>query len=152
MPLPFQSEQVTFVPRWRHDMEAVSPFLALHEDYPPMTSLLNNQSSCCWSQMSQYSRDITVRIYFYLFPVIPVSWWRQQMETFYAYWSFVRGIHLSPVSKSPHKGQWRGALTFSSICAWANVWANHRDAGDLRHHLVHYDVIVMYMQPHQGRD
>ena len=31
-------------------------------------------------------------------------------------WPFVRGIHLSPVN-SPHKGQWRGALMFSLICA-----------------------------------
>ena len=37
------------------------------------------------------------------------------------YWPFVRGIHQSPVN-SPHKGQWRGALMFSSICAWINVW------------------------------
>ena len=28
------------------------------------------------------------------------------------HWSFVRGIHRSPVN-SPHKGQWRGALMFS---------------------------------------
>ena len=33
------------------------------------------------------------------------------------YWPFVRGIHRSPVN-SPHKGQWRGALVFSLICAW----------------------------------
>ena len=32
------------------------------------------------------------------------------------YWPFVRGIHRSPVN-SPHKGQWRGALLFSLICA-----------------------------------
>ena len=32
------------------------------------------------------------------------------------YWSLVRGIHRSPVN-SPHKGQWRGALIFSLICA-----------------------------------
>ena len=31
-------------------------------------------------------------------------------------WPFVRGIHRSPVN-SPHKGQWRGALMFSLICA-----------------------------------
>ena len=36
------------------------------------------------------------------------------------YWPFVRGIHRSPVS-SPHKGQWRGALIFSLICAWITV-------------------------------
>ena len=48
--------------------------------------------------------------------------------------------HWSPVD-SPHKGQWRGALMFSLICAWAN----HRDAGDLRPHPAHYDVTVMLL-------
>ena len=43
----------------------------------------------------------------------------------------------------PHKVQWRGALIFSLICAWANAWANNRDAGDLRRHHAHYDVTVM---------
>ena len=47
------------------------------------------------------------------------------------YWSFVRGIRRSLVD-SPHKGQWRGALVLSLICAWAYGWANNRDAGDLR--------------------
>ena len=35
------------------------------------------------------------------------------------YRPFVRGIHRWPVN-SPHKGQWRGALMFSLICAWIN--------------------------------
>ena len=58
------------------------------------------------------------------------------------YWPFVRGIHRSPVC-SPHKGQWRGALMFSLICAWINGWVNNREAGDLRRHRAHYDVTVM---------
>ena len=58
------------------------------------------------------------------------------------YWPFVRGIHRSPVN-SPHKGQWRGDLMFSLICAWINGWVNNREAGDLRRHRAHYDVIVM---------
>ena len=58
------------------------------------------------------------------------------------YWPFVRGIHRSTVN-SPHKGQWRGALMFSLICAWINDWVNNGEAGDLRRHLAHYDVIVM---------
>ena len=37
-------------------------------------------------------------------------------EHFPRYWPFVRGIHRWPVN-SPHKGQWRGALMFSLICA-----------------------------------
>ena len=52
---------------------------------------------------------------------------------FPCYWSFVRGIHRSPVN-SPHKSQWRGALIFSFICAWTNVSANNQDAGDLKSH------------------
>ena len=58
------------------------------------------------------------------------------------YWPFVRGIHRSPVN-SPHKGQWRGALMFSLICARINGWVNKREAGDLRRYHAHYDVIVM---------
>ena len=62
---------------------------------------------------------------------------------FPCYWPFVRGIHRSPVS-SPHKGQWRGALMFSLICAWINSWVNNPETGDLRCHRANYDVIVMH--------
>ena len=58
------------------------------------------------------------------------------------YWRFVQGIHRSPV-KSPHKGQWRGALMFSLICVWINDWVNNRQTDDLRRQRSHYDVIVM---------
>ena len=58
------------------------------------------------------------------------------------YWPFVRGIHRSPVN-SPHKGQWRGALMFSLTCVWINISVNNREAGDMRRHRVHYDVIAM---------
>ena len=64
-------------------------------------------------------------------------------EHFPRYWPFVRGIHRSPAN-SPHKGHWRGALMFSLICAWINRSVNNREAGDLRHHRAHHDVIVMY--------
>ena len=40
------------------------------------------------------------------------------------YRPYVRGIHRSPVN-SPHKGQWRGALMFSLICARINGWVNN---------------------------
>ena len=56
------------------------------------------------------------------------------------YWPF--GIHQSSVD-SPHKGQWRGALIFSLMCAWRNGRVNNRDAGDLRLRRAHYGVIVM---------
>ena len=77
------------------------------------------------------------------------------------YWPFVRVIH-----RSLHKSHWRGALMFSLIfasingwvnnrykrpvtssfdvfCAWINCWENNREAGDLRRHRAHYDVIVI---------
>ena len=60
------------------------------------------------------------------------------------YRPFVRGIHRSPVN-SPHKGQWLGALMFF-ICARINGWVNNCEAGDLRRHRVHYDVIVMIIK------
>ena len=60
------------------------------------------------------------------------------------YWPFFAGNSPAPVN-SPHKGQWRGSLIFSLIYAWINDWINNREAGDLRRHRGHYDVIVMYM-------
>ena len=62
-----------------------------------------------------------------------LSWWRHQMEPFPRYWPFVWGIHRWPVT-----------LMFSLICAWINGWVNNREAGDLRRHRAHYDVIVMF--------
>ena len=62
---------------------------------------------------------------------------------FARYWLFVQGIHWPPVY-SPLKGQWRGALTFSLICAWINGWVYNREAADLlRRHGAHFDVIVI---------
>ena len=51
-----------------------------------------------------------------------------------------KNAHRSPVN-SPPKGQWRGALMFSF-----NLRLNKRlsEAGDLRRHLVHYDVTLMH--------
>ena len=66
-------------------------------------------------------------------------------KLFLRYWPFVWGIHRSPVN-SPHKGQWRGALMFSLICAWINGWANNGEAGGLRRHRAHCDVTVMVKQ------
>ena len=59
------------------------------------------------------------------------SWWRHQIETFSALLALCAGNYQSPLD-SPHKGQWRGALMFSLICAWTNGWANNRDAVTLK--------------------
>ena len=68
--------------------------------------------------------------------VLMRTWWRHQIDTFSALLALWGVISL-------HKGQWRGALVFSLICAWTNGWANHRDAGDLRRHHTNYDVTLM---------
>ena len=80
----------------------------------------------CFSTIQPYHDDV-------------IKW-----KHFPRYWPFVRGIHRSPVN-SPHKGQWRGALMFSLICAGINGWVNTREAGDLRRYRGHYDVTVMYI-------
>ena len=73
------------------------------------------------------------------------------METFSALLALcVRGIHRSSVN-SPHKGQWRGSLMCSLTCAWIIGWVNNREAGDLRHHRVHYNVTVMGNGGHSHR-
>ena len=60
------------------------------------------------------------------------------------YWPFVRGFHR-PLVDSSHKGQWRGALMFSLICARTNDWLNNAEVGDLRRHHTHYDVTVIIL-------
>ena len=109
-----------------------------------------------WQNISHYNvfRDMLIEKYimcwvFWIMRVrnvnrIPrrMSWWRHQMETFPRYRPFVWGIHRSPVY-SLHKGQWRGALMFSLICAWRNAWVKNCEASDLRRHRAHYDVTVM---------
>ena len=62
------------------------------------------------------------------------------METFSTLLAFCAvNSPVLPVN-SPHKGQWRGALMFSLICACTNGCANNRDAGDLRRHRAHYSL------------
>ena len=81
---------------------------------------------------------------------MPQSWWRHQMETCSALLALCAGNSPVPVN-SPHKGQWRGALMLSLICAWINDWVNNHEAGYLRHHRGHYDVNVMKAEMGQHR-
>ena len=79
-----------------------------------------------------------------LVPNVHITWWHHQMNTFSASLAFCMGNSPGPVN-SPHKGQWRGALMFSLIWTWINSWVNNPEAGDLRRHRAHCDVIVMNM-------
>ena len=97
------------------------------------------------------NRRMRLHVNLRLYPCSSLCSCKQQMshhddvikwKHFPRYWPFVRGIHRWPAN-SPHKGQWRGALMFSLICAGINGWVNNRGAGDLRRHRAHYDVIAM---------
>ena len=63
------------------------------------------------------------------------------METFSALVAICAG-NSRVTGEFTYKGQWRRALMFALICAWINAWVNNREAGDLRSHRAHYDVIV----------
>ena len=84
-----------------------------------------------WNDLRQWEKIYVV--VFSLPETIPMAEYKTAV--------FVRGIHQSPVNS---KGQWRGALMFSLICAWIHGWVNNREAGDLRCHHAHYDVTVMF--------
>ena len=105
--------------------------MSLGRDKNTCVEIFSKRCLLPWSLRGQYE----ARVMFYHNDVIK---WKH----FPLYWPYVRGIHWSPM-KSPHKGQWLGALMFSLICAWINGWVNSREAGDLRRHCSHYDVIVM---------
>ena len=107
-----------------------------------MASLGHSESIVC---LVYYTCIYRRRWWSCLYPLTPCRCYHDNVikwKHFPRYWPFVRGIHRSPVN-SPHKGQWRGALMFSFICAWINTWVNNREAGDFRRYRAHYDVIVM---------
>ena len=103
----------------------------------------------CWHLLKLFSFDLLLTIAcLCIFDVCEscqpymCAWWRHQMETFSALLALCAGNSPVPVN-SPHKGQWRGALMFTLICARINDWINNREAGVLRCYRAHYDVIVM---------
>ena len=51
------------------------------------------------------------------------------------------GHRWIPLTKASDVGLW----CFLWSAPWINDWVNNREAGDLRHHRAHYDVIVMTM-------
>ena len=106
-----------------------------------MVSLaLAHWPQCQWSRHKGRGKNVTTTKHNKTLIVLHddvIKW-----KLFPRFWPFPRGIHRSPVD-SPHKGQWRGALMFSLICAWINGWVNNREAGDLRRHRAHYGVTVM---------
>ena len=74
-----------------------------------------------------------------------LPWWRHHMETFSA--SLALSAGNSPVTgEFPARRPVTRNLMLSLICAWIKKWVSNREAGDLRHHRAHYDIIVMRIQ------
>ena len=76
------------------------------------------------------------------FAAIIASWWRHQMETFPALLAIYAGNSPVP-GEFPVQRPVTRSFDVSLICVWINTWVNNREAGDLRCHHTHYDVIVM---------
>ena len=131
----------------------------------PLPDVRERSSSCCPSQVVFFYNNADDRWHtmlsaFYetqthIYATSPaLTNWKNQhcalSEKYFhtcildCYWPFVQENNRSLVN-SLHKGQWRGALIFSLICAWINAWVNNCEAGDLRRHRTHYDVIVMFV-------
>ena len=72
-------------------------------------------------------------------------WWRHQMETFAALLDICAGN--SPVTGEfpAQRPVTRSFDVFFDLCLWINGWVNNREAGDLRRHCAHYDII--FTQP-----
>ena len=73
------------------------------------------------------------------------SWWRHQMETFSVSLALCGGNLLVAGVFHSQRPVTRSFDIFSDLRP-KNVWANNRDAGDLRRHRAHRDVIVMIRQ------
>ena len=74
-----------------------------------------------------------------------VAWWRHEMGTFSALLAICAG--KSPVSgELPAQRPVTWCFDAFLFCVWINGWVNNREAGDLRRHRAHYDVIVMEPQ------
>ena len=78
-------------------------------------------------------------------------WWRHQMETFSALLAICAGNSPVP-SEFPTQRPVTLSLMFSLICARINGWVNNGEAGDLRWHRAHYDIIVMRHVASRGRN
>ena len=64
------------------------------------------------------------------------------METFSALLALCEG-NSSVYGEFPSQKPVTRSFDVSLVWAWTNGWVNNRDAGDLRRHRAHYDVIVL---------
>ena len=92
----FNTDFLLFISHWLNPSNDFNLVISLPGDFQHLTVLVHQQA------------------------LVLTTRWRHQMETFSALLALCEGNHRSPVD-SPHKGQWRGALMFSLICAWSTA-------------------------------
>ena len=73
---------------------------------------------------------------------LEISGWRHQMETFSALLALWAGNSAVTGKFPAQRPLTRSFYVFFDL-AWLNAWVNNREAGDLRRHHAHYDVILM---------
>ena len=115
---------------WRHQMETFSALLAICAGTSPVPGEFPAQRPVTRSFDVFYDLRSNERLRKqwrgWWFEKQSCPLWRHRnnyqyddvikKKYFPRYRPFVRGIHRSPVN-SPHKGQWRGALMLSLVCA-----------------------------------
>ena len=97
----FYSWYLTHGPLWRHMSHMKNNNKRNKTKQKNMVMVM-----VCWLTASNHYQAITS--------------WRHQMETLSALLATCAGNSPVP-GEFPHKGQWRGALMFSLICAWIKV-------------------------------
>ena len=117
-------------------------------EIPPSVPSPQYNKTRSWRIQRNHNQGPIQYYIFYIYYIISFRWVatkrsKSKWKHFPRYWPFVWGIHRSSVN-SPHKGQGRGALMFSLMCAWINSWVNNCEAGDLRCHHAHYDITVKF--------
>ena len=96
--------------------------------------------SWCWQPSQPYQRHCA-------FPVsgneriASISWWRHEMEKSFRVTGHLCGEFTVTGEFPEQRPMTQSLVFFSLIYAWINGWVNNREAGDLRHHRTHYDVI-----------
>ena len=89
-----------------------------------------------------YHRHIHVsQTHSYITRPYGTSWWHHQMETFSPLLALCAGNSLVTSEFPSQRPVTRSFDVFFHLRV--KGWVNNRDAGDLRHHSTHYDVIVM---------
>ena len=75
-----------------------------------------------------------------------MSWWRHQMENFFALLAICAGNSPVPGEFPTQKPVTRSFDVFFDLRP-INGWVNNGEAGDLRRHRAHYDVSVVCINP-----